>query len=130
MVLPATQLKEYGYDYMFKNCYNLITAPELPAKSMLAYCYRGMFENCYNLITAPELPATSVPYAYSYSGMFRGCSKLNYIKCYATNISSTAVSYWLNGVNTNGTLVCKQVNGGKNPLEDYIPSTWTVEYMD
>lgn len=126
--LPATTLWRYCYDYMFDGCISLTNAPELPATELPVGCYRFMFQGCKKLTNAPELPADYLR-PECYREMFGGCTSLKYIKCHATtNIYDNAVS-WLRNVKTDGTLVCKQVNGGKNPLEDYIPSTWTVEYF-
>ena len=133
--LPATTLAVGCYASMFHSCNNLTTAPELPATTLANNCYNQMFFNCDNLTTAPELPATTLV-KECYHQMFRYCYSLEYIKCLATDFVSgylitfdSCVSGFTDGVKTNGTLVCKQVNGGKNPLEDYIPSTWTVEYL-
>lgn len=127
--LPATTLWRYCYDYMFDGCSSLTNAPELPATELPVGCYRFMFQDCKKLTNAPELPADYLRNE-CYREMFSGCTSLKYIKCHATsNIYDNAES-WLKNVETNGTLVCKRVNGGKNPIEDYIPSTWTVEYMD
>lgn len=103
LVLPATALTEYCYQYMFsgctaltqgpvtlpaevmqKSCYwgmfagctALTTAPELPAMTLAYGCYGHMFENCRSLATAPELPATHVADTYAYNNMFKGCSSL------------------------------------------------------
>lgn len=126
--LPATTLWRYCYDYMFFGCSSLTNAPELPATDLPVGCYRGMFQDCKNLTNAPELPADYLRSA-CYMETFSGCTSLKYIKCHATSNIYDNAKKWLYGVTTNGTLVCKQVNGGKNPLEDYIPSTWTVEYF-
>jgi hypothetical protein len=61
--------------------------------------------------------------------MFENCTSLNYIKCYATKDINSNASDWTKGISTNGKLLCKSINGGRNSLEDYIPSTWTVEYF-
>ena len=43
LILPATILSNYCYEYMFSGCTSLTTTPALPA-TMLAYqCYKGMF---------------------------------------------------------------------------------------
>ena len=73
--LPATRLITYCYSYMFYNCTNLSTAPELPATSLAHSCYYGMFSGCTNLTTAPELPATSLALS-CYYGMFSSCTNL------------------------------------------------------
>jgi hypothetical protein len=57
--------------------------------------------------------------------MFRGCSSLNYIKCYAMqNISNDSVGNWLKNT-SGGTFVCDSDSN----IQNYIPSTWTVEYL-
>jgi hypothetical protein len=134
--LPATSLKEACYASMFCGCSALTTAPELPA-SILAYnCYTNMFQNCTSLTTAPKLTSSYLYYA-CYSYMFNGCTNLNYVKCYARQLHGSASDYtecidgWLDDVSPTGTFVCvRGTGGGKNPLEDYIPSTWTVEYLN
>ena len=125
--LPATTLAPYCYENMFYEC-DFTTPPALPATTLAPYCYQEMFLGCEYLTTAPELPAeTLVEGCYEY--MFYDCPSLEYIKCHATTDIEDGVYAWTEKVKKNGTLVCKQVNGGKNPLEDYIPSTWTVEYL-
>ena len=109
LILPATTLAENCYREMFRNCTNLISAPELPATILTEYCYNGMFRNCTNLISAPELPATTLA-ENCYREMFYGCSKLNYIKMLATNISAIGPIdlynwNWVNGVASSGTFV-------------------------
>ena len=130
--LPATTLAVDCYNTMFGDCSSLTTAPELPATTLAEGCYQSMFRICSSLTTAPELPATTLV-GLCYASMFYRCKSLKYIKCFATeNISNEAggsVINWTYGINTNGKLVCKQVDGGKNPLEDYIPDSWTVEYF-
>ena len=86
-----------------------------------------MFSGCTSLTTAPVLPATTLK-SYCYSYMFRGCSKLNYIKAMFTTAPSTYyTSNWVNGVASTGTYV-------KNSAATYttrgisaIPSNWTIE---
>ena len=86
--LPAISLGERTYQFMFRDCIDLIKAPEeLPATTLGKYCYGGMFYGCTSLKIAPkELPATTLAYGcYSYSdgkipatryGMFQNCSSL------------------------------------------------------
>ena len=126
-VLPATTLAEGCYESMFYEC-DFTTAPVLPATTLAPYCYENMFLGCEYLTSAPELPAeTLVEGCYEY--MFYDCPSLKYIKCHATTDIEDGVYAWTENVKKYGTLVCKQLDGGKNPLEDYIPSTWTVEYL-
>lgn len=72
---PPTTLANYCYSYMFYNCTNLITAPELPATTLASNCYMYMFQNCTSLTTAPALPATTLE-SGCYSDMFRYCTSL------------------------------------------------------
>lgn len=134
LILPAMILSEKAYENMFRGCTSLITAPKkLPATELSYHCYDSMFYGCSSLTTAPELPATNLSYRCYYE-MFRGCSNLTNIKCYATNSGvfsfDDCIHDWTELISTNGKLVCKRVDGGKNPIEDYIPDTWTVEYMN
>lgn len=85
-----------------------------------------MFYGCTSLQTAPELPATTME-DYCYLQMFRGCTKLNYIKMMATDINAISCFYkWVEDVASIGTFV-------KNPAmttlptgNSGIPSGWTV----
>lgn len=120
-----------AFSNMFRGCSSLLTAPELPATTLAKNCYHGMFRGCSSLTVAPELPASILAEA-CYAYMFDGCKKLDYIKCHAiqtNNNWSSDVYDWLDDITTTGKLLCKQVDGGKNPLEDYIPDSWTVEYF-
>ena len=115
---------EYCCNNMFANCMYLTTPPKLPATTLYNGCYKGMFFNCSSLTTAPELPATTL-YRRCYYEMFRGCSSLNYIKCYAMqNISNDSVGNWLKNT-SGGTFVCYSDSN----IQNYIPDTWTVEYL-
>ena len=74
--LPATTLGVDCYAMMFEGCINLTTAPSvLPATTLADYCYLYMFGNCTNLTTAPSLPATTLA-SNCYEGMFMGCTSL------------------------------------------------------
>ena len=75
LLLPATILANYCYNYMFSYCTVLTTAPELPATTLARYCYYGMFRGCTSLTTAPELPATTLAYG-CYYWMFDNCRSL------------------------------------------------------
>ena len=73
--LPATTLADSCYHYMFSGCTALETAPELPATLLDGSCYRGMFSNCTSLLNAPALPATTLA-NNCYDSMFQYCSSL------------------------------------------------------
>ena len=134
IVLPAMNVTRSGYMYMFSGCQGLTRAPELPATDLGWGCYHQMFSNCINLERAPELPAASVP-SEGYSWMFNGCTKLNYVKCLATDISiEGCTGGWLTGVAATGTFVkAAGMNDwtvgpqGEWNEVDGIPEGWTVE---
>ena len=75
LIMPATTLVTYCYQYMFEGCSSLTTAPELPATTLANYCYRNMFVKCTSLTTAPELPAIILA-NYCYNYMFGDCTSL------------------------------------------------------
>ena len=141
LILPATTLTEACYASMFKRCSSLKSAPKLPATKLAEYCYYGMFRECNGLTSAPELLASALVKG-CYVKMFEDSSSLSYIKCYAyTNkepnhnpaitppAASACVKDWTYGVSPTGKFVC--INNGfvNGYLLDYIPSTWTVEYL-
>ena len=74
--LPATKLADRCYSYMFYGCTNLKTVPTLPAMKMLSGGYRSMFQGCTSLENAPDLPAKELA-DLCYAFMFKGCTKLN-----------------------------------------------------
>ena len=132
--LPATTLDTGCYAFMFQNCTSLTTPPKLPASTLRQSCYTCMFQNCTSLTASPDLPANYLAYdCYSY--MFKGCSNLKYVKCNGYRLAGGVNSFdecvdgWLSGVSPTGTFVCYRINN-TNPLLEYIPSTWTVEYLN
>ena len=62
--------------YLFKDCTQLTSAPDLPAKTLADGGYQGMFHSCTSLTDAPDLPATELAES-CYAWMFKGCTKLN-----------------------------------------------------
>ena len=125
--LPATTLADSCYNSMFANCAKLTTAPELPATTLAQDCYYHMFDSCKSLITAPELPATTLK-GSCYAYMFEGCTKLNYIKCLATDISANyCTGNWVNGVASTGTFVKPSSMTSWTTGINGIPTGWTVQ---
>ena len=139
--LPSTTLASSCYRGMFAFCSNLTVAPSLPATTLVDRCYPLMFYCCSSLTKAPELPASKLT-EYCYTRMFSQCNNLNYIKCYATSVESDInisgvfgdIVYpdevwenWTTGVSSKGVFVCKSKLA--TTLKQYIPSTWTVEYI-
>ena len=126
--LPAITLAYGCYIGMFQSCTSLTAAPSiLPAAKLETYCYQSMFQGCTSLTTAPKLPATTLADS-CYWYMFYGCTNLNYIKCFATNISAyNCTDNWVNGVASIGTFV-KNPNMSSWPTGiNGIPSGWTVQ---
>ena len=123
--LPATNLAEGCYYWMFDNNTYITTAPELPATTLAASCYQHMFRGCTNLTTAPDLPATTLV-SGCYDGMFWKCTSLNSIKCLATDISAGGTQSWVYNVASTGTFV--KAAGVTWPTgQSGIPSGWTVQ---
>ena len=126
--LPATTLAVSCYAYMFYGCSSLTTAPELPATTIDINCYAYMFYGCSSLTTAPDLPATTLV-NNCYKSMFAYCSSLNYIKIFATDISSSdCLTGWVTNVASYGTFV-KDANVEIPFGYDGIPDGWNVETL-
>ena len=122
--LLATTLALNCYQSMFSDCTSLTTAPELPATTLAQYCYRSMFEGCTSLTSAPELPATTLVNS-CYLGMFQRCGSLNYIKCFATDISASNCTIdWLKNVSPTGTFVTPSTTAWSTDTSG-IPTGWT-----
>lgn len=101
--LPSKILAQNCYSEMFNGCTNLTQAPKIFSSTKLASgCCMSMFKNCASLVQAPELLATVLA-QLCYANMFDGCSKLNYVKCHAIDISALiCTSSWLNNVSSTG----------------------------
>ena len=153
IVFPSTTIGSYSYGQMFHRCHNLVeapssinvvngnsacmemfracsgltTPPSLPSTTLGGGCYYWMFGGCTSLTTAPELPATTlVNSCYGY--MFNGCTNLNYIKCLATNISSSSsLRYWVENVASTGTFVKAASMNDWTTGNNGIPTNWTVQ---
>lgn len=124
--LPAMTLSIGCYNAMFYGCSNLTVPPMLPAVNLANACYAWMFGNCTSLITAPVLPATILE-ENCYEYLFDGCSSLNYIRCYANDISAEfCTSVWTRNVASSGIFVNA---GGASWTSGTsgIPEGWTVQ---
>lgn len=79
LLLPATELKEYTYLWLFSYA-NITKAPlELPATKAKKGCYEQMFTNCYQLITAPIIHLGNLEES-SFRYTFRYCKQLDVVK--------------------------------------------------
>lgn len=120
------------FEDMFAHCTGLTSVdPDfLPATTLAASCYRGMFQDT-RFERAPNLLATTlVECCYRY--MFNSCSRLNYIKCLATNPSQSnndtaPTKDWVGSVPNSGTFI-KNNNVTTWVINAVygIPSGWTV----
>ena len=117
-VLPANDFKgSYNYQYMFRDCKSLITAPELPATVLGSQCYQYMFYGCTSLVNAPELPATTLA-AQCYQYMFYGCTSLvNAPELPATNLSESCYQHMFYGCTS-------LVNAPKLPATTLAPNCY------
>lgn len=126
LILPAIKMKSYCYQAMFRECTNLLTAPNLPATTLATRCYANMFTGCSSLTTAPELPATTLT-ERCYLNLFYACTKIANIKMLATNISAlNCLQTWLYGVSSTGTFVKNAAMTTLPTGASGIPSGWTV----
>ena len=63
------------FSYLFYNCTQLTSAPNLPATKLADGVYRSMFLGCTSLENATDLPATELA-EDCYAFMFCGCTNL------------------------------------------------------
>ena len=93
LCLPAIILSEFCYHYMFFDCSNLKSAPELPATTLAEQCYSYMFYSCAKLLKAPQLLATELAYG-CYAYMFSFCiSMTNATELPATTLTDYCYCY-------------------------------------
>ena len=117
------------FDSLFKQCADLTDVSNLllPATGLTNYCYQYMFQGCTSLTTVPVLPAATLK-TYCYRQMFSGCTNLNSITCLATSISaSNSTSNWVSGVAASGTFTKASSMSGWTTGVNGIPSGWTVQ---
>ena len=129
--LPATILGQQCYDGMYKECVSLeVAQEELPAETISQQSYGNMYRDCKNLKKSPIIRAKHIA-LYGFNRMFRGCSNLRHVTCYAESkaTSGSTTSEWLYGVAGSGTIVKSRklsLPSGYNG----IPGGWTVEFLD
>lgn len=115
--LPAVVCPSSCYMAMFKDCTSLTDVPSLPPSVLYDFCCYEMFSGCTSLEVAPVLPATKLTWESlgCYAYMFKGCSKLNYVKALFTSKEDDSIYGWLDGTASEGVFV-------KNR-----EATWTAE---
>ena len=87
-----------------------------------------MFYGCSSLEKAPDILATSLGGSNSCNGMFRYCSKLNYIKAMFTDAPSTTNTRdWTSGVASTGIFIKNAAATWDITGVNGVPKGWTVE---
>ena len=126
MNISATTLNgKQNFQEIYSNCTALTNPGIIQVGNLTADSFSQAFIQCTSLETAPDLLADTLSNG-SYYRLFYGCSKLNYVKCMATNHSATNCTYqWLSGVKNGGTFVKKR-GVSWNSGNSAIPSSWTV----
>ena len=118
---------------LFSGAKNLVNNTErqlvLPATTLTEGCYQDMFNGCKGIEKAPELPAPTLV-KDCYQEMFAGCSKLNYVKCLATDISAeNCTKGWLTnaGTEATGEKVLETLIPMEPDSDDGVPTSWTAQ---
>ena len=140
--LPATTLADSCYDSMFNgtnvlpDCSNIdFASSTVVASGGLKGLFSGtkVTDNDLERLLPKNdngryyLPATTLA-KYCYNDMFCDCTKLNYIKMLATNISaSMCLDYWVSRVSSTGTFVKNAAMTSLPTGASGIPSGWTVQ---
>lgn len=118
--LPATELADNCYSYMFQGCKKLKQAPNLPATQLSNNCYACMFSECTSLTESPVLAAKDLP-SHCYYWMFAGCSNLEKVTMLATsgdtNMGTNCLASWLDGT-AGGTLVVAKGMGSNEFIKN------------
>lgn len=124
-----------GICYIYGNIMSLLSKEDYATMTELPYneTFQNLFKNDNNKnITHADgkdlvLPAT-VLRKNCYSEMFSGCTKLNYIKCLATDISAKdCTTNWLKSTAKKGTFVKAEGFEGWTVGDSGIPNGWTIE---
>lgn len=121
----ATNMRQYAFVNLFRDCTSLTSAPELPATTLVDSCYYGLFRDCTSLTTAPVLPATTLANNCYYK-MFQGCSSLSSVEVNFTDWS-TGTPNWLTGVAASGTFTCPAALDTTTRDGTHVPADWTIE---
>lgn len=117
-VLPATEIANWAYAYMFYNCKKMVTPPSLPATTLGDGAYNTMFKYCLELQNVPKINSTDIG-SNTYAYMFQGCTKL---KVYAEPGDGHNVPWT---IPANGTFsgTTNPSNMFYNVITDSVPAT-------
>ena len=128
--LPSASLADYCYYELFSGCTSLTDAPVLPAETLAEACYQKMFSGCTSLTSAPELPATTLA-DYCYSGMFKGCTLLSSVTMLATDVSANdCLKDWLTdaGTEADSRTLTLANSAAYTSIESYLPDNWKIGF--
>lgn len=129
------------YYNLFSGCSLLETPPRLPRTPLGSCCYANMFFGCSSLKKAPSMLATTSDTSSNrwgyYNEMFRGCSKLSYIKmlfpsgAFQNNdTTSDWTRYWVSGVASTGTFIASSKRTSFTRGVHGIPEGWDLYLYD
>lgn len=126
----------YQYASMFMNCTSLVNPPTLASQpNFTNYCCYRMFRGCTSMTTMTKISGRQI-YSYGFREMFYGCSKLNYIWCYASPFTtngllpeaSNGTTNWVYGVAASGDFYYADNRGTYSWADlsgsNTIPSGW------
>lgn len=100
----------------------------LPTNTLTA-TYRACFDDCTELVTAPTIPPMSTAGNGAFVVMFRGCSKLSYIKALFTFTPTQSTNdRWVQNVPASGTFIKNSAAQWDVVGTNGVPSGWTIEY--
>ena len=74
--LPAKEIPNNSYQYMFTMCGELPEAPAITVKSLGEFACNGMFNNCQNLKKANAITVENEAGYNAFSSMFSSCGNL------------------------------------------------------
>ena len=117
-----------GADKLVNNDERLLV---LPATTLTEGCYQDMFNGCKGIEKAPERPAPKLE-KNCYQEMFFDCSKLNSVKCLATDISAEGCTKnWLTnaGTEATGEKVLETAVPMTSGSDDGVPDGWTEKVI-
>ena len=100
----------------------------LPATVLNPYCYYRMFKNCTNMIAAPDLPFAGRLASNCYVEMFYN-TQVTYIKSMHISQSYLGRIYtanWLYGVPAEGTFVKNKEAQWNDTGASGVPEGWTI----
>ena len=75
LILPSSNIPQYGYMSMFGDCSSLISTPKLTMTTVGNYGCAAMFSRCTSLINAPEIYAVNLN-DRSFWRLFNNCTSL------------------------------------------------------